>query len=431
MNEVVTSLSPLENCFEKNPHFAHKKWLYDFRSKQFNQFLARGLPTKKEEDWKYTEIKNTLIPTKLGVQTEIVNAKIFASIDHITDVILTFVNGNYVEALSHTASLAKEINVCSLAHALDANEDRVKPFLTRDFDGKRFPFAKLNAALMTNGVFIEIPKNVKISKPIYLLFINTEQQHYLTCPRNVLIANAGSEVTFIEHHVSETAKQYFTNVVSDITVGNNARVDYYKLQEEHHTATHVANVFVTQNQDSCVKTYFLSQGAHLSREDLTVWQHAPNVESYLQGLYYTHHDHQHIDHHVHVDHAYARGKSSMMYKGILNQKSKAIFKGKVYVHPSAQHIEAHQANHNLLLSADAEINTQPALEIYADDVKCTHGATIGQFDHDALFYLRARGVASNEAYRMLTHAFADEFYNKMDNPAIKQYLRERMICHDE
>jgi len=431
MNDVVTSLSPLESCFEKNPHFAHIKWLCEFRSKQFKQFLTRGLPTKKEEEWKYTEIKNALIPAKMGVQTDLVCANKLAEIKAMTDVFLTFVNGHFVEALSHTASLAKEIKVCSLSQALDIDENRVKEYLTREIDGKRFPFAKLNAALMTNGVFVEIPKHIKIHQPIYLLFINTQQHNYLTCPRNLLIVNEGSQATFIEHHVNETAQHYFTNVVSEIHAANNARVDYYKLQEEGHTATHVANVFVTQKQDSCVKTYFLSDGAQLAREDLTIWQDAHDVESYLHGLYQTNRDHQHIDHHIHVDHAHARGKSTMMYKGVLDQKSRAVFNGKVHVHPSAQQIQAHQANHNLLLSSDAEINTKPALEIYADDVKCTHGATIGQLDHEALFYLRSRGVDANEAHMILTRAFAEEIYNKMDDTAIRQYMRKRMKSHDE
>jgi len=428
MSDVVASHLGLEHFFEKNSHFTDKKWLCDFRAQQFKQFLQRGFPSRKEEAFKYTEIKNTALPAQSGLARPWQHSEKTAGIKKITPVILTFINGHFSAVLSETASLSREITLCPLSQA---HEERVKSYLTREVDATRFPFAKLNAALMTDGLFLEIPKHVKVTTPIYLLFINTQQNHYMTCPRNIIVAHESSQVTVIEEHVGETAQHYFTNVVTEIHARANAHVDYYKLQDEDFTAIHVANVRVEQQQDSCVKTYFLSHGAQLAREDLTIFQRAQGTESYLHGLYSLSQDQQHIDHHIHVDHFAAHGTSAMLYKGILAKKSRAVFNGKVYVHPTAQQINAHQANHNLLLSADAEINTKPELEIYADDVKCTHGATVGQLDNEALFYLRSRGLSAREAHNILTLAFAEEIYSKIDDNSIRHYMRKRMGSHDQ
>jgi Fe-S cluster assembly protein SufD len=428
MNDMVANPSALALCFEKSKAFAgDKKWLEDFRAQQFKQFIQRGLPTKKEEAWKYTEIKQSLIPAELGSINEWLSPKKLAEIKKIAEVIFTFINGQFVEDLSfQTGEIAS-----SISQMLEKNPERLKPYLTQEMDGQRFPFAKLNSALFRDGVFVDIPKKSKIHKPIYLLFINTQQNQFLTNSRNIIVANENSEVTIIEEHLGQTAQHYFTNVVTDIKAAANAAVTYYKLQAEDETATHTANIFVEQQQNSRVKTYFLSCGARLARDDLSIWQHASGTETEMYGLYTLQHDQQHIDHHLHVDHLAAHGTSSMLYKGVMAKKSRAVFNGKVHVHPEAQQINAHQFNHNLLLSADAEIYTKPELEIYADDVKCTHGATVGQLDNESLFYLRSRGIDLTEAHALLRRAFAEEIYSKIEDANIAQYLQKRMHSHDE
>ncbi len=422
-------MNDVSDLMEKNSHFSDTKWLCDFRAQQFKQFQQRGLPTRKEEAWKYTEIKK--LATHAGVVNDwLPNAKKMADIKAMTDVILVFINGHFVETLSQTATLPKEIILCALSQRLKTHAHELKSYLTRDIDGKRFPFAQLNAAMMTDGILLEIPENVTITKPVYLLFVNTQQNDHMTNPRNLIIAKANSQVTVIEDHQGDKAEHYFTNVVTDIHAEQGAKINYYKLQNEEATATHVANIFIQQQQDSRVQTYCFSHGANLAREDLSIWQYAKGAESYLHGLYELNHDQQHIDHHVHVDHLAAHGTSSMLYKGLLNKKSRAVFNGKVYVHKDAQQINAHQANHNILLSNDAEVNSKPELEIYADDVKCTHGATIGQLDQESLFYLRSRGIPENDAHRILTRAFLEEIYNKVEDATLRDYLHKRMKKHD-
>jgi Fe-S cluster assembly protein SufD len=270
-----------------------------------------------------------------------------------------------------------------------------------------------------------------VKNPIHLLFIHTEQDAFMTHPRNVIIVGKNSQVTIVEEHVARNAKQYFTNVVTDIHAAANARVNYYKMQDNDFTATHIANIFIEQQKSSHVNTFSFSKGARLSREDLTVWQQEEASETYLHGLYMTTCDQQHMDHHLHVDHLAAFGKSSMLYKGVLDKKSQAVFNGKVHVHPATKQIHAHQENHNLLLSKEAEMNTKPELEIYAEDVKCTHGATVGQLDSEALFYLLSRGIGKNEAHAMLLRGFTEEIFGRIEDEPVRSYLQKRMNHHDE
>ena len=431
MNEVIADQSKLEKCFAHNPHFADKKWLCDFRYRQWQEFMARGFPTCSDEKWKYTEIKENRVPNHSGrlVQLQSIAKHVFS--EDMQSIRVVFVNGHFAENLSNMAALPMGVTLSSVQQALAQQEDVIKPYLTQIFDKQRFPFAVLNSALMTDGIFLQIPENVKLSTPIHLLFMNTQQNDFMINPRNIIVANKNSQVTFIEDHVGEAAQHYFTNAVTDIYTKDNACVEYYKIQDEDSAATHVASLFVNQQQDSQIKTYFLARGCQLAREDVQIKQVASGAKSYLHGFYCLSKNGQHVDHHVQVDHLAAHGDSVMLYRGILANKSRAVFNGKVYVDQAAKQINAHQANHNLLLSPDAEVNTKPELEIYADDVKCTHGATVGQLDSEALFYLRSRGIETEDALKILTHAFVEEIFNQINDTTIRQYLRKRMSVQDE
>ncbi|HSW69190.1 MAG TPA: Fe-S cluster assembly protein SufD [Gammaproteobacteria bacterium] len=398
------------------------------RLHELRKFVREELPSRKNELWKYTEIKGNLIPEEAGEQREFRITDRVRSIKKISSIQFVFINGHFAENLSNTKDLPTGVTLSPLDQILNAEKER---YLSREFDVKKFPFARLNSSMMTNGMFLEIPKNTVIEKPIHLLFINTEQNEFLTNPRNIIIVNQEACVTIIEDHLAENAKRYFTNVVTDIYAKNNSKICYYKIQDDDLSAAHVANVFIQQNQGSSVKTFFLSKGAHLEREDLSVFQKESSAETEMQGLYRLSQDNQHIDHHIHIDHLAAHGTSSMLYKGILEKKSRAVFNGKVYVHPHTKQINAHQANHNLLLSKDAEVNSKPELEIYAEDVKCTHGATVGQLDEEALFYLRSRGLDKNEAYKLLIKGFLEEIYDKIEDENLRHYIRDRMCSHDE
>lgn len=427
MSELVARQTKLEMLFENNENVFAKKWFADFRVQQFKQFMQQGFPTRRDELWKYTEITENFIPENSGIIQEISAI----ALNDISGIRFVFINGHFSENLSCIKTLPKEVILCTTSQALDSYENRIKSYLLRDFDIKKFPFAKLNSAMMTPGMFLEIPANLIIDTPIQLVFIHTKQNNFMTNPRNIIIAGKQSQVSIIENHFAEQAHGYFTNVVSDIYAAENAHINYYKIQDDDLTATHIANIFIEQQQDSCVKTFSFSKGSRLAREDLSVFQQASGSETYLHGLYSLNQDQQHVDHHVHVDHLATNGTSSMVYKGILDKKSQAVFNGKVHVHPKTQHINAHQENHNLLLSQDAVINSKPELEIYAEDVKCTHGATIGQLDNEALFYLLSRGIEKMAAHKMLIHAFAEEVYNKIEDVTIRQYIQQRMHSYDE
>ncbi len=397
-------------------------WLSDFRAQQSRKFCEQGFPTRKNEQWKYTEIKENNIPKNRGAVRELEKSKKLG----IFPIQLIFINGHFSKKLSTMKTLPNDVILRPISAMLKTEENRIKPYLIREFDGKSFPFAQLNSSLMTDGMYLEIPQQTAIDAPIHLIFIHTQQNEFMIHPRNIIVANRQSQVTIIEEHCAEQAQHYFTNSVTDVYAAEGAQVNYFKIQDDDLTATHVANIFVEQQKDSSVTTFCFSKGSRLEREDLSISQRARGAQTNCHGLYGLNHDDQHVDHHVHVDHAASFGTSSMLYKGILNKKSRAVFNGKVYVCQGIQQINAHQANHNLLLSPNAEVNSKPELEIYAEDVKCTHGATVGQLDSEALFYFLSRGIEKNEARQLLLHAFCEEIYGKISDAAIREYIQKRM-----
>lgn len=405
-----------------------KKWLDDFRATQHEQFLKNGYPTRKNEAFKYTDIREHDLPKEVGIFHNVHDINRWTN---LFPAALVFINGHFSESASNIKNLPKAVTLCTIHEALKTHEARIKPYLLKEPDEGRCPFSRMNAAMMTDGLFLDVPDEVTLTAPIHLLFIHANQNEFVTHPRNIILAGKHSQITLIEEHVADQAEHYFTNVVTEIHANHNAKVDYYKIQDNALTATHIAGVFVRQQKDSRVRAFSFSKGARLSREDLHVFQQEEATETELHGLYTPKNDDQHVDHHLQVDHLAAHGKSSMLYKGILDKKSRAVFNGKVHVHPNTKQINAHQANHNLLLSKEAEINSKPELEIYAEDVKCTHGATIGQLDSGALFYLCSRGIEKDEAHAMLVRAFSAEVYDRIENESIRQHVRERMNDHDE
>lgn len=424
MNDVVIN-QPLELRCANNPYLPEINGLRAFQQKQLSAFQERGLPTRKEELWKYTDV------SRLAKQEFCWAKKTSAVLEKKFGISIVFVNGHFDPLLSDLSLLPENVLLCPLSEAFEQCAEEVKPYITQAFDLHRHPFVVLNNALMTDGVFISVPKNTIVSTPIHCLYLNTQQQDFMIHPRNIIIADANSQVTVIEEYLADRAENYFTNAVTILEARENAHVHYHKIQAEHTTASHIASLLVNQQQNSTVSCFNLAVGARLAREDVLVGLQARGASCHLNGFYYLSQNLQHIDNHLHVDHIAPHGTSSMNYKGILDKKSRAVFNGKVYVHKDAQQINAQQANHNLLLSADAEIDTKPELEIYADDVKCTHGATVGQLDAESLFYLRARGIEHSEAVNILTHAFADDVFSKIENPAIKDYIELRAGRHDQ
>lgn len=416
LNQCIFGLNNVENtCLPA------KAWLRALQTQQLHAFLQRGFPTRREEKWKYTNVQTL----SASMFTFPQSADASASMQKNHHLVIT--NGH---SSTTSANLPQGMILCSISQALNEHEALIKPYLQKPHDAKEHPFASLNTALMTDGFFLYIPKNTVVTDPINILFSNSQAENAITSPCNIIVAEANSEITLVEEYAGAD-HAYFTNAVTTIHAEKNAKITYHKLQNESLQATHIANLFITQKQDSVVNCFNLTTGAHLAREDVHVVLQERAAECNLYGFYYLKHDLQHADHHLHVAHAAEKSTSKMIYKGILDKKSRAVFNGKVHVQQHAQQIIAHQENHNLLLSNDAEINTKPELEIYAHDVKCTHGATIGQLDAEALFYLQARGIPKSLAMILLTHAFADEMLNKINHPDIKKRVQKQVGQHED
>lgn len=283
-----------------------------------------------------------------------------------------------------------------------------------------------------HGMFLRIPKNIDMVLPIHLKFLNDIENNAQSALQNTVILDENSKIILIEEYTgNNNAENYVTHTALKLYLNQYARLDYYKLQNENDTATHQANIIVEQKESSHANLFFADFGSRKSRVDLKVKLNERYAACQMRGLYFLNNDEQQVDNYIHVDHIAEYGKSAMLYKGVLDKKSRAVFNGKVHVHEGAQHVHAHQANHNLLLSPQAEVSTQPQLEIYADDVKCTHGATVGQLDYDSLFYLRSRGIEKNAALKLLTHAFIAEIMNKIEDPLMKQFVNARVSSQED
>jgi Fe-S cluster assembly protein SufD len=429
---MITAPAWLTACFEQQE--AAQNWLRSAQQAQRTSFLARGFPHRKEERWKYNDISFLNRDTFSIAKTEAPD--IAASLDklrlhNLDSILLVLINGKFSTEFSDLSLLPAGVTVQSLAMAFQTHANYIEPRLPHD--SKRYPFASLNSALVSDGVFVQVPDNVRITQPIHILHINSAQQNFIASPRNIIIAGANSAITVLEEHHGLDASNYFVNMVTDIEAGANARVIFHKIQQESPCAAHIAQLFIMAQQDAIIEVHSLALGGHLGRDDVTVNLSGRGAACQLNGFYYLKADQQQIDNHILVEHIAPYCVSEMLYKGIADKKSKAIFNGKIHVHKAAQKTQSHQYNHNLLLSADAEVNTKPELEIYADDVKCAHGNTIGELDEDALFYLRARGISQPDAMTILTQAFAAEVFAKMTCQVIKQKMADLLtekFAHD-
>lgn len=281
-----------------------------------------------------------------------------------------------------------------------------------------------DVSAVRDGFCLTVPKERRVARPLHLLFRDAHSPH------NKLIIEEGAEVTFIEEYTSNEKNQ-MTQSLTEITVHKNASVHFYKIQDEDLSTHHTANIKIHQEENSRVNFFTFSKGASKQRDVVSVHLKEKSAACHLVGFYVLKAESQEINHDLTIHHAAEYGLSSMLYKGIVDKQSKAAFRGKVTVHKDAQHIQTTQANHNLLLSKLAEVSSKPELEIYADNIKCTHGATVGELDAESLFYFRSRGIDQATATNILLDAFAEEVFGKIENPLIQQYIRERAGNHVE
>lgn len=400
-------------------------WLRAARTEALERFAVRGLPTTHDEAWRFTNVgaleKKSFRPAPLAAGAPVADVKpwLMEDVPHH----LVFIDGRHVAALSHEGRLPAPSMAVSLADVLSRSPHLVQPYLGDLPAGGAF--ADLNTAFLSDGAFIQIGDGVVLDEAIHLLFLTTAAGIAIH-PRNVIVAGDGSAVTVVEHYVSIADGSYFTNAFTQVFAGRGARVEHYKVQQESTKAFHIAGIHARQAEGSRFDSHSLSLGADLARNDIGTRFDGTACESTFNGLYVAA-GRQHVDHHTTIDHAQPEGTSREFYRGILDGAARGVFTGRVVVHKDAQRTDAAQINHNLLLSRAAEVDTRPQLEIYADDVKCSHGATVGQLDENMLFYLRARGLEESHARDLLTYAFAAEVLERIRIRSLRSRTERLMI----
>jgi Fe-S cluster assembly protein SufD len=425
-------------------------WVHAIRRAALDCFAQLGFPTSREEDWKYTSVTpltdvvfrpaepelaaSRAVKSQRQALEEVAAGRAAIASWHAAQEIgrlplanlkcsrLTFINGHYCPELSTPETLPQGVKVGSFSAALKGHVASLEGHLARYADYKTHPLVALNTAFLEDGVFVELPKGVVLERPIHLLYLaQPDGQPMVWHPRNLILAGRESQAAFIETYLGLAEGVYFTNAVTELVAGEGAVIDYCKVQQESEAAVHYARVQIHQHRSSTVATHSLAFGGALVREEVQTVLDGEGAEALLHGLYIVA-GQQHVDNHSTIDHAKPHCNSRELYKGVLEGKSGGVFNGKIIVRKDAQKTDSKQSNKNLLLSEEAVINTKPQLEIYADDVKCTHGATVGQIDPEAVFYLRSRGIALPEARHLLTFAFANDILEQIKHAPLREQL---------
>ena len=403
--------------------------IHQLRSDAIKDFETLGFPTKKQEAWKYTSL-NSILKEDYSVFPKKEDALEYRDIKkyliHDIDCYnLIFIDGIFSSHLSQTTH--DKIDVCLMSSAL--NKPKYKDLIDTYFNKlvtNESGFNPLNTAFSREGAFIHIHKNLVADKPIQIVNFSTgNESALLVQPRNLIIADENSQVQIIERHQSLTENPVLTNSVTEIFAAKRAIVDYYKIQNDKSSASIIDNTYVEQKEDSNCSMHTFSFGGKLTRNNLNFYQKGEHCESTLKGITIIE-DKQHVDHNTLVHHISPNCESHQDYKGIFADTSVGVFNGKVLVDKEAQKINAFQANNNILLNDKATINAKPQLEIFADDVKCSHGCTIGQLDEESLFYLRSRGIPLKEAKALLMYAFANNVLESVKIPEIKKRITHQI-----
>ncbi len=411
-------------AFRNTPAFG-PEWLRTARSAAFARFMERGFPTSREEDWKFTSVAPIVaidfrrVTDGPRVTAEMLEPFLFSDNFTLQAVI---VNGRLVAGLSSLSGLPDGVTISGMAEAMTEQPPLEGPSLKSDH-----PFVLLNTAFCDGGVFIHIAPKVVLTEPIHVLYVSAPgEKPALVAPRLFVVAGEQSQASIIENYVGLGRTPVLTTAVTEVLMGPGAVVDHVKVQRETGHAFHMASMFVHLHRASTFTSQAITFGGRIARNDITATLAGEGAECTLNGLYVADGETL-VDTHSTIDHAMPHCPSHEVYKGILAGRAKAVFNGKIIVRPDAQKTDAKQTNKALLLSDDAAINTKPQLEIFADDVKCTHGAAIGQLDPDQLFYLRARGIGAEDARNMLIHAFASDVLNGIKHQGVRDALERALV----
>jgi Fe-S cluster assembly protein SufD len=418
LNEITTPFS--EVAATATLPGAGLNWLTQLRQQAKAQFDRQGLPAKKVEDWKYTSLwalsQQTFSHTANETSCDAAQVNRVAALENAYRLVI--IDGQFNAELSNLVGLEDGLTISSIAETFA----QVESVIGQQVDIDKPGLTALNTMLMQDGVYLHVAAEQKISKPIEVLVVSTADNADLASHlRHVIQVEAGAQATLVEHYVSLAETTGFTNVVSEVQLAENATLNHFKLQHESMGQFHIATLAAKQAAGSVWNTNNISLGSKLARNDIHTQLQGEGAHVTMDGLYLVEAD-QHVDNHTRIDHAVPNTTSDEVYKGVLDGNSHAVFNGKVVVHKDAQKTDSSQSNKNLLLSRSCEIDSKPELEIYADDVKCAHGSTVGQIDEQQLFFLRARGLDEVAARSLLTYAFAVDVLQRIKDEPIRQAM---------
>ena len=406
-------------------------WLRNLRQSAAARFAEVGFPTRRNEEWRFTNVAPIAeTPFTLASKTEsVMDAATLSGYTYagMGGTQLVFVNGHFQADLS-SKDFPAGVTVSTLAAAMEAQPELIEAQLGRYAKFTTQAFVALNTAALEDGAFVHIGRGTVVDEPIHLLFLSMPNAGpTVSHPRTLIIAETNSQATIVESYSGIADAVYFTNAVTEITAAENAVIDHYKVQRESTKAYHVATMQLHLTRSTNFSSHSVGLGGLLVRNDANAYLGGEGIECTLNGVYLGN-DRQLIDNHTEIDHAMPHCNSHEIYKGILDGHSRGVFNGKIFVREDAQKTDAKQTNQTLLLSPTAQIDTKPQLEIFADDVKCTHGATIGQLSDEALFYLRARGIPKADARALLTYAFASDIVSRIKIDAIRAQLDQVLLA---
>ncbi|MDQ2930805.1 MAG: Fe-S cluster assembly protein SufD [Gemmatimonadota bacterium] len=410
---------------------AEPAWLRETRRDGIDRFAALGFPTPRNEDWHFTSVaaiaEGKFTPLR-GATGQIAKSELVPfTFAQSAWPVMVFVNGKYDASLSTPGALAKGIRAIDLSTAIREEPTLIEPWLGKVSPVGDRSFSALNAAFMSDGAVIHISPFIEEETPLHVIFVSdSNAAKGVAHLRNLIVAGHNSKATVIESYVSLGDSGYFTNAVTEVIVEPGATLTHYKIQRESQRAFHVHTIDTQQARDSHYVSFSFATGAKLSRTNIYTNLDGEGCGATLNGLYMAD-DEQHVDHQTNIIHSQPNCFSREIYKGILSGAAHGVFNGKVYVYPIAQKTDGKQTNNNLLLSERARIDTKPQLEIYADDVRCTHGATVGRLDEMALFYMKSRGVSTDAATRLLTYAFAADVLETIEVQAVRSELERATL----
>lgn len=419
--------------FENKLNGEAKTPLHQLRKNALKQFAETNFPTQRNEEWKYTDVssivKQNFIPAvncePVVFTKEEIGSFLFKDFDSY---LMVFVNGVYIDSLSNVTDLPKGLTIGSLKKIYAENPALIDKYLGKLAKDEN-AFNSLNTSYAVDGAVVIVPKGMVVEKPIQVLYLNSSSnENILASPRNLIVAEENSQVSFIANYRGVGEKSYLNNTVTEIYSAEYSVVNLYKIQNESDEAYHIEKVQAEQKKNSIFNHYNITFGGSIVRNDINSVLDGENIETHYYGLYMIN-GKQHVDNHTFVDHAKPNCMSNELYKGILDDNARGVFNGKIIVRQDAQKTNAYQQNKTILLSKTATIDTKPQLEIFADDVKCSHGATVGHLDDTSEFYIRSRGVPQELAKSMLIRAFANDVIETIKIEPLKEQINHMIFEH--